>query len=297
MAAGNLDRAVAEIDTLSRRLEDAADSLVAVLVEPTVADSLRLDRTWLNLSRLPLSDDSPARRDSLARANSLMDDRVRLHVGSAVADSMAAAQDSSRVAMDRNVEAWNRGDEGSNHTTFQSSRWGGLVDWRYALEDSLRSRAALAAITAAFQADSALTRRVLVPLNEPYGLARVRVDSLRNRLYGEDSLFDRRQRADSLANLAQFDLEWDANELGSYAASVSIAVEFRGASAGCSSCPALTAVGDAWRLVRDQIPDDVESWSDDRGWWTDPDSWFRRMAGRSWDVFMSAVMEAAECVR
>jgi len=296
VAAGDLVRAVAEVDTLSRRLEGAADSLVSVLVGPAVADSLRSDRIWLNLSRLSLSDGSPAQRDSLARANSLMDDRVRLHVGSAVADSMAAAQDSSRAAMDRDIEAWIRG-EGRNHATFRSSRWGGLVDWRYALEDSLRTNAALAAITAAFQADSALTRHVLVPLNEPHGLARVRMDSLRNQLYGEDSLFDRRQRADSLANLAEFDLEWDAHELGGYAASVSIAAEFRGASAGCSSCPALTAVGDAWRLVRDQIPDDMESWPDDRGWWTDPDSWFRRMAGRSWDVFMSAVMEAAECAR
>ncbi|WP_420632673.1 hypothetical protein [Candidatus Palauibacter sp.] len=94
--------------------------------------------------------------------------------------------------------------------------------------------------------------------------------------------------------MAKFDSEWDANELSGYAATVSIAVEFRGATAWCSSCPALTAVGDAWRLVRDRIPDD---WPDDPGWWTDPDSWFRRMAGYSWDVFMSAVYDAAECFR
>ena len=298
VAKDNHDRAVAEEVALLRRLNDSADSLVSVLVGPGVADSLRSDRIWLNASwRFRLPDDSPPQRDSLARAHSLMDERVRLHVGSAVADSMAAAQDSFGAAMDRDLEASNRGDKGGNYAALQDSRWDGLLDWRYALEDSLWQRAAAAAAAAAIEADSMLASRVLVPVYEAWTRAVEREDSLRNRLYGEDSMFDGWQRADSLASLAEFDLEWDASELGGYAARVSIAVEFRGAAAGCRSCRALTAVGDAWRLVRDQLPNDVESWPDDRGWWTAPDSWFRRRAGRSWDVFMSAVREAAECSR
>jgi len=295
---GKLNRAVAELDSLRRRVFDSEDSLVSVLVDPAIADSLRSDRIWLSLSGSFRRDsDSEAREDSLARADSLMDERVRLRVGSAVGDSMAAARDSFHAAMDRDVEMWRRGDEGGNVEAFRGSRWDGLVNWRRALEDSLRIRAHTAAVQTAVQADSVSTRRVMAPLIEALRSTGVTADSLRNRLYGDDGLFDRRQQADSLARLAEFDLEWDASELGGYARRVSIAVEFRGAAAGCRSCPELAAVGDAWRLVTDQFPDDVDSWPDDRGWWTDPDSWYRRMAGRSWDVFMSTVMEAAECVR
>lgn len=299
VAVGNHDRAEAEQDLLWRRFYDSADSLVSVLVGPAVADSLGSDRIWLGLSGSFRSDsDSPARRDSLAYANSLMDDRVRFHVGSAVADSMRAAQDSFRVAMDRDFEALNRGDERRSIAAFQDTRWDGLTDWRYALEDSLRQRAGEAAAAAAFEADSALTRRVLVPALEAARRASGQRDSLRNRLYGDGGLFDRWERADSLASLAEFDLEWDASELGGYAARVSIAVEVRGAAAGCGSCPALTAAGDAWRLVMDLMPDrDSGLWPEDPGSWADPDSWFRRVAGRSWDVFMSAVYDAAECFR
>ncbi|MDE2945346.1 MAG: hypothetical protein OXT63_14240 [Gemmatimonadota bacterium] len=298
VARKSYEQAEGEAKALVRRMDDSADSLVSVLLSPTVADSLRSDRTWLGLSGSPRPDsDSAARRDSLARADSLMDDRVRLHVGSAVADSMAAARDSFYAASDRDVEAWRRGDEGRNQDAFEGSRWADLFDRSYALRDSLRARAVSGAIRAAIEADSVIGRRVLAPLFEALTRALEREDSLRIQLYGEDSLFDRWERADSLANLAEFELERDAFELGGYARSVSIAVEFRGAAAGCGSCPALTAVGDAWRLVDDQLPADVESWPTDRGWWTDPESWFRRVAGRSWNVFMSAVMEAAECFR
>lgn len=238
------DRAEAEQDALSRRFYGSADSLVSVLVGPAVADSLRSERLWLNLSDLiGMPEDPPARKDSLARATSLMDDRIRLLVGSVVADSMAAATDSSLAAADR----YFGGDETGSIPTFQDTRWAGLNLWRGALEDSLRQHAQAAPPLAAFEADSTLARRVLAPA---FAAAR-RASELVNEL------FSRWLRAEELANLAEFDLEWDANELGGYARRVSIAVEFRGAAAGCRSCPALTAVGDAWRLVDDQLPDDV----------------------------------------
>lgn len=299
LAKRNYEQAEAEAETSGGRVRDSADSLVSALLGPAAADSLRSDRTWLGLRTLTWrGSDSPARRDSLGQADSLMDNRVRSHVGSAVADSMAAARDSFNAAMDGDVEAWRRGDEGRNREAFRVSRWDGLFDRWSALVDSIRLRAEAGAELAAIEADPALARRVLGRLIEVSQLARERSDSLRIQLYGDDSLFDRWQRGDSLANLAERDLEWDANELGGYAARVSIAVELRGAAARCRSCPALTAVGDAWRLVMDQIPDgDSGLQPDDPGWWTDPNSWRRRMAGRSWDVFMSAVMEAAECVR
>ena len=204
---------------------------------------------------------------------------------------MAAATDSFLAAMDRDFEASKRGDETGSIATFQGTRWDGLWKRRGALEDSLRQRAQAAPLTAAFESDSALTRRVLAPALAAARRASERRDSLVTELFG------RRLQAEELANLAEFDLEVDAPELGDYARRVSIAVEFRGAAAGCRSCPALTAVGDAWRLVIDRLPDDVESWPDDRGWWTDADSWYRRVAGYSWDVFMSAVYDAAACFR
>lgn len=61
-----------------------------------------------------------------------------------------------------------------------------------------------------------LARRVLTPLAEAHDLAAAREDSLRNRLYGEDSLYDQWDRADSLAFLAEAELELDANERGDY---------------------------------------------------------------------------------
>lgn len=294
VARGNVDRAEADEDALWRRFYDSTDSVVSVLVGPEIADSLRSDRIWLGLSEsFASASDSQARRDSIARADSLLDDRVRLHVGLGLADSMAAARDSYYVVLDHDLEASRRGDEVRNEKAFLGSRWGELLLESRALRDSLRQHAEAAA-AAAVEADSVLARQVLVPAYEAALRASERRDSLRNGLY---SLFDRRQRADSLANLAEFDLEWDAPELGGYTSRVSIAVEVRGAAAGCRACPALTAVGDAWRLVADMLPNDVESWPDDRGSWTDPDSWFRRVAGRSWDVFMSAVYNAAECFR
>ncbi|WP_423927265.1 hypothetical protein [Candidatus Palauibacter sp.] len=296
----NHEQAEGEAETLGRRMHDSADSLVSVLLNPAVADSLRSDRIWLGLSgSLGSASDSPARRDSVALADSLMDDRVRLHVGSAVADSMAAARDSYRAALHRDFEASRRGDEVGNEKAFLGSRWAELFHRSGALRDSLQVRAEVGATRAAIEADSVLARRLLVPLVEAWELARERRDSVGNGLYGgEDSLYWDWVRTNSAARDAEFDLEWDAPELGGYAARVSIAVEFRGAAAQCRSCPALTAVGDAWRLVMDQIPDrDSGLWPEDPGTWTDPDSWRRRMAGRSWEVFISAIMEAAECVR
>ena len=77
-AQAEVDRAEAAQDTLWRRFYDSADSLVSVLVGPAVADSLRSERFWLNLSDLiGMPEDPPARKDSLARATSLMDDRIR----------------------------------------------------------------------------------------------------------------------------------------------------------------------------------------------------------------------------
>ncbi|WP_423926887.1 hypothetical protein [Candidatus Palauibacter sp.] len=303
VAEGNYRQAEGEAETLGRRMDDSADSLASVLLSPAVADSLRSDRIWLGLSgSFTSASDSQARRDSVARADSLMDDRVRLHVGLAVADSMAAARDSYYVALDRDFEASRRGDEVGNEKAFLSSRWWELLRRSGALRDSLRVRAEAGAHSRAMEADSVLARRLLLPLVEAWGLARERRDSLLNLLYGAygdgEALYERWAQADSAARLAGFDLEWDAPELGGYAARVSIAVEFRGAAARCRSCPALTTVGDAWRLVMDQIPDRESGlWPDDPGSWTDPDSWRRRMAGRSWEVFISAVMEAAECVR
>ena len=143
----NHDLAEAEAYALNQRFHGSADSLVSVLVGPSVADSLRSDRIWLGLSPFFESpDDSPARRDSLARADSLMDERVLLHVGSAVVDSMAAATDSLLAAMDRDVEAGRSlVDEGGDYAAFQDTRWGGLTAWRSALEDSLRRRTRFAA--------------------------------------------------------------------------------------------------------------------------------------------------------
>lgn len=302
VAEGNYRQAEGEAETLGRRMDDSADSLVSMLLSPAVADSLRSDRIWLGLSgSFTSASDSQARRDSVARADSLMDDRVRLYVGSAVADSMAAAQDSYYVALDRDFDALRRGGEVGNEKAFLGSRRGELLLESYALRDSLRVRAEAGAHLRAIEADSVLARRLLVPLVEAWGLARERRDSLRNLLYGipgREALYERWTQADSAARHAEFDLEWDAPELGGYAARVSIAVEFRGTAAQCRSCPALTAVGDAWRLVVDRIPDrDSGLWPDDPGSWTDPGSWRRRVAGRSWAVFVSTVMEAAECVR
>ncbi len=148
------------------RFFDSADSLVSALVGPAVADSLRSDRIWLNLSPyVALQDDSPARRDSLVRARSLMDERVRLKVGSTVADSMATALDTLMKAVR------------SDDPTFEGSRWNALLDWRRALQDSLRSRARWAALIAVTEADSVLVRRILVPVGE-------RLDSLASSCTG-----------------------------------------------------------------------------------------------------------------
>ena len=139
VAKENLDLVETERNALWQRGHASADSLVSVLVGPAVVDSLRSDRIWLRLSQLlAFSDDSPARRNSLTRAKSLMDGRVRLHVGSAVADSMDAAGDSLLAAVDRDFEASKRSDEeASNFAAFRNTRWDGLLEWRSALQGEL----------------------------------------------------------------------------------------------------------------------------------------------------------------